>query len=73
MNEEMYKFELTEGQVNLLLSGLAKLPLEFSFDLFSALRGAVIQRQESKAANISKARPMGELFEEEENKIGMTD
>jgi hypothetical protein len=65
----MYKFELTEPQVALILSGLAKLPLEQSFDLFAALRNAVIQKQESKEV----ARPMGELFDEEENKIGMTD
>lgn len=64
-----YKFELTEPQVGLILNGLAKLPLEQSFDLFSALRSAVIQRQESKEV----ARPMGELFEEEEAKVGLTD
>ena len=69
MNEETYKFELNETQVNLILSGLAKLPLEFSFELFTAIRGAVVQRQESKNA----PKPMGELFAEEESKIGMTE
>jgi len=68
MNDELYRFELNELQVGLILSGLAKLPLEQSFDLFAALRGAVLQKQQSKAANIENARPMGELFEEEENK-----
>lgn len=69
MNEEAYKFELNEAQVNLILSGLAKLPLEFSFELFTAIRGAVLQKQESK----NSPKPMGELFAEEENKIGLTD
>lgn len=73
MNKDLFQFELNVDQVNLVLAGLGKLPLELSFDLFAAIRGAVIQKQQSKAANIEAARPMGELFEEEEAKVGLTD
>jgi malate/lactate dehydrogenase len=69
MNQDLYKFELTEAQVVLILAGLSKLPLEQSFDLFSAIRGAAIQKQQSKNA----PKPMGDLFTEEEAKIGMTE
>jgi hypothetical protein len=69
MNDELFKFELTEAQVVLILAGLSKLPLEQSFDLFSAIRGAAIQKQQSKNA----PKPMGDLFTEEESKIGMTE
>jgi hypothetical protein len=69
MNDDLYKFELTEAQVILILAGLSKLPLEQSFDLFSAIRGAVIQKKQSKNA----PKPMGELFDEEEAKVGMTE
>ena len=69
MNDDLYKLELNELQVGVILNGLGKLPLEQSFDLFAALRGAVIQRQQSKVA----PKPMGELFEEEETKVGLTD
>jgi len=73
MNDDLFKFELNEAQVVLILNGLARLPLEQAFDLFVAIRNEVIQRQQSKAANIEAARPMGELFDEEEAKVGMTD
>ena len=69
MNDELYKFELNEAQVVLILNGLARLPLEQVFDLYVAIRSAVIQKQQSKNA----PKPMGELFDEEEAKVGMTD
>lgn len=64
MNKDLFQFELNVDQVNVLLAGLGKLPLEFSFDLFSAIRSAVIQKQQEKET----PRSMGELFAEEENK-----
>jgi len=73
MNDDLYKLELNELQVGVILNGLGKLPLEQSFDLFAALRGAVIQRQQSKIAQQNTPKPMGELFEEEETKVGLTD
>jgi len=66
---ELFQFELTEAQVVLILAGLSKLPLEQSFDLFSSIRSAAIQKQQNKNA----PKPMGELFDEEEAKVGMTD
>jgi malate/lactate dehydrogenase len=69
MNDGLFKFELTEAQVVLILAGLSKLPLEQSFDLFSALRSVAIQKQQSK----NTPKPMGDLFDEEEAKIGMTE
>ena len=69
MNKDLFQFELNVDQVNLVLAGLGKLPLELSFDLFAAIRGAVIQKQQSQA----QPKPMGELFTEEESKIGMTE
>lgn len=69
MNKDMFQFELNVDQVNLVLAGLGKLPLELSFDLFSAIRNAVIKKEQSKNA----PKPMGELFEEEEAKVGMTE
>ena len=70
MNKDtLFQFELTTAQVNVILAGLAKLPLEQSFDLFAAIRSAVIQKQQSK----TEPKPMGELLDEEESKIGMTE
>lgn len=69
MNKDLFQFELNVDQVNLVLAGLGKLPLELSFDLFAAIRGAVIQKQQSQA----QPKSMGELFDEEESKIGMTE
>jgi hypothetical protein len=69
MNKDMFQFELNVDQVNFVLAGLGKLPLELSFDLFSAIRNAVIQKEQSKNA----PKPMGELFDEEEAKVGMTE
>ena len=69
MNDDLYKFELNEAQVVLIMNGLARLPLEQVFDLYVAIRAAVIQKQQSK----NEPKPMGELFDEEEAKVGMTE
>jgi len=69
MNKDLFQFELNLDQVNLILAGLGKLPLEISFDLFGAIRSSVIQKQQSQ----TEPKPVGELFDEEEAKVGMTE